>query len=161
MKTKADQTEIFDLGKILIILIVIFMGIYLLTIIITGEYKKERKDPNTKPEVFIQYNEIIAGEIFSRPENEYYVIFYDFDSKEGGLMNSIVDNYINQKNDIKLYKVNLTNGFNKIIYDKENTNIGASTLEELKVNDVLLIKIEEEENVLQITEMTDIFAKLK
>jgi hypothetical protein len=157
---KAGQTEILDLGKIIAILIIIFMGVYILTMAITGDFKKENKDPEFELETFIQYNEILAGEIFNRPENEYRVIFYDFESDEGKLIDAIVDNYISKGNEIKLYKVNLANGFNKMIYDKENPNIETSEIDKFKVNDTLLIKVKDKENVLQITEISEIYEKI-
>ncbi|MDD4036412.1 MAG: hypothetical protein PHS45_03725 [Bacilli bacterium] len=161
MKKNVDKNEIFDLGKILIILIAIFMIIYLLTMVMTGEIKKRDKTPDSKPRVYIQYNEIIAGEIFNRPENEYYVIFYDYNGKEAALINDVVDKHMSKESNIKVYKVNLASGFNTLIYDEDNINIETNKLEELKVNDTLLIKIKDKENILQVTDIAEIFAKLK
>ncbi len=162
MKKKQINMEIKNNIKILVYILAFFLFMYLMTAIITGEIKfssKEKED--IIPEETIQYDEILAGEIFNRPESKYYVIFYDFDKVDAQTLNLAISNYMGTKDSLKVYTVDLSNNFNKSIYDAPNKNIKTSKIVNFKVDNYTLIKVQKGVNILQVEGKTNIIDYLK
>jgi len=65
--------------------VIIALGlVYLLTALATGEIKLGEKKKKESVEPEIQYEEIIAGQILNRKQNEYYVLAFDFTEEVKG-----------------------------------------------------------------------------
>jgi hypothetical protein len=96
------------------------------------------KDKSAK----IQYTEILAGQTFNKKDNLYNVIFYDFTSDEGKALTTQLDEL---ETTTIIYRVDLSNGFNKsVVGDKGNTS--AASVAELKINGPTLIEIKSGDN---------------
>ena len=78
--------------------------------------------------------------------NEYYVLFYDFDSPEAIYLDYLFDQYSAEEGNY-IYKVDLGNGFNKKFIAEDKTNKKAKNASQLQVKDATLIKIKKGKNV--------------
>ena len=114
---------------------------------ITNSYNDSRKDLN-KPPVSIQYEEILAGELFNMYDDEYYVVFFDFKDSSAAIYASILEKY-EADSDIKVYKVDLSKGFNEP-YISEESNPNVKKIGDLKINGPTLIKIKNKKNGLYV-----------
>ena len=145
-KTNEDNNEkLFTLGGTIKIIIgcglVLLIFYFVLAIFVTKEIKVF--DKNSKSEETAENssdssvaNKILASKIFEQQEDSYYVYFYDFNSEDEKLANSIGG--INGT----VYRVNTNDGFNKnyvTTSDKGNSN--AKELKDLKVINPTLIKV--------------------
>jgi hypothetical protein len=119
----------------------VFVLFYFVTSLVVNKMDKYNYIAS-KEEVYIQYGEILAGSTFSMAEEEYYVMFYDFEGPYTVYYDSLIST-----SDYKVYAVDLGNGFNKS-YVSESTNSKVNKAEELRVKDCTLIKIQKGKNVL-------------
>lgn len=143
--------------KILGILILLFAIIYVGTAIVRGEIKLS-KDDETSQEVSIQNEEILAGSTFNRKEKEYIVLYYNFKNDNSVIYDSIYESYKNSQKELpKLYKVDLSKGFNKAyISDKDHINTKPTKIEELELKNPTLIRIKDKKIIKFITSRNEI-----
>lgn len=135
-----ENNDIIRMIKIVGIIALIFAAFYLVFAIYNGEISFG-KDKETKKDVEIQNQEILAGSIFNRIENEYYVLMYDFDGDFSIKCNTIYNLYLQKGTLDKMYLVNLGSAFNKK-YVADNVNsVNVSSIENLKVVNPTLLKI--------------------
>lgn len=94
----------------------------------------------TKPdsgETSISNEYIMVGEILNRRENNYYVLFDDYSNSY------ITDIYVNNllsNSDIRTYKVDVSkDGNSKYLSEDENKN--ATSISDLKINGLTLIRV--------------------
>ena len=140
--TQNMKTTIITILSVLII----FGLFYLLTVAINNKNRKlDTKEPETE-EATIQYYEILGDNTFTMSPNEYYVLFYDFDSPEAIYLDYLFDQYSAEEGNY-IYKVDLGNGFNKKFIAEDKTNKKAKNASQLKVKNATLIKIKKGKNV--------------
>ncbi len=142
MKRKSEsELDIKGLIIIIIVLVVLVGLVYLLTV---GAQKLGWFNEHyTKPEVqeaVISYENINAGTIFDRSDNEYYVAIADFSDKNNIYLDSLISKYKEKEDSLPVYVVDLSDGLNSSIKSEEN-NTFATKVSELKVKDNTLIKI--------------------
>lgn len=127
--------EIKTAIKIVCGVLIFFLLVYLIAGLLTGEIKlgKEKKQ-----EVSIQYTEILAEQTFKQNEDEYFVMFYDFESNSASLIQAI-SNKLAQT--LTIYDVDLNKNFNKNYISEGKLNTNPSKPTELKVTNPTLIKI--------------------
>ena len=133
---KVEGINFKNLLKLIIISGIIFGVFYLATaLFMTKELnwfdKEETTNTDTTPSVD---NTILAKEALIQKEDTYYVYFYDYTDEVTSVTTS-VDNISD-----KVYKVNTKDGFNSN-YVSEETNKEATSIEELKVKALTLIKV--------------------
>ena len=129
------KNNILTATKIIFTIIILGILVTIITVVANGNYKFGDK------EIAISYDEIMAGQTFNRSEEEYYVVFYEFESNED-LSNAIT----NATTTKKIYKVNLKNSMNKNIISTDS-NKTATNAGDLKISGPTLIKIENNQNV--------------
>jgi hypothetical protein len=78
--------------------------------------------------------------------NEYYVMFYDFEDPTASVYETIISNYKTSHTDAIIYKVDLSKGFNQP-YISETSNVNVSKINDLKIKGPTLIKIKNGSNV--------------
>lgn len=134
---KVEGINFKNLFKLVIISGIIFGVFYLATaLFMTKEldwFDKEEETTNTDNTQSVA-NTILAKEALSQKEDTYYVYFYDY-SDEVSSVSTSVKNISD-----KVYKVNTKDGFNSN-YVSEETNKEASSIDELKVKALTLIKV--------------------
>ena len=130
-----DEMKKNILNAFFIVLFIVLVYLGLLGLESTGLF-----DPGyTKPENNVQISDtnILIGEVFNRNETEYLVLFDKLDKNGNAYIRSLLSN----EKDTKVYYVDMNDGFNKK-YISEESNANATNSNELKINDITLIKIQ-------------------
>lgn len=138
-----EQKEITRFVIVLVGLIVIVIGIYFFTrAFVTKDLFDNNEGTDYTPGV-IDNTAAIVGNMLSRPENEYYVAIFDFENYEISYYNSIISKYVNSKDALKFYYVDLGNELNSkyIATDEDVVSKNFKNLESLKLGDITIIKI--------------------
>ncbi len=156
VKGSTDSESISKIIKYLIVVVIIFGGVYFLTDYITNHssnsnYKKQ------VGEATIQNDKILAGSTFNKSDDEYYVLFYDVtgDSTYTDLYSS----YKEKEEHLPIYYVDIKEGLNSKFIG-EDINEEPTDISELKVNGPTLIKISNKEVEEFITNTDEIKEKL-
>lgn len=153
-----DSKEISKIIKYLIIVLLIFGGVYLLTVFITNH--SSDSDYKTKvSEAEIQSSKILAGSIFKQSDNEYYVLFYNTKASDSSIYSDLYTNYIKKDNHTPIYYVDLHEGLNSK-YISNNVNGNPTSLDDLRLNGPALMKITNKNISEFITDTTEISNKL-
>ena len=140
-KTEYNDS-LFKILKIFGIVLIMFIIIYIGTAITKGEIKLTKEEEN-KEEVTIQTEEILAGSTFKITDKEYMVLYYDFSSNNSGVYGSMYSSYKNSGNSIKMYRVDLSKGFNKTYVTEGIVNSNPTSADDLKVKTPTLIRIKD------------------
>lgn len=123
--------------------VLLFLGLfYLLTVVILGDKSDNKKAEEETNEVEIQFDEVLVGSSFSIKDEEYFVLYYEFENEDINTeLSSLVSNYRMSKESPYLYVVNMSDALNsKSISDKSKKD--ANNASELKINGPTLIKFE-------------------
>ena len=118
------------------IIVIIAVGLYFLT-----ESMLDKSDPEpsvTDPK--ISANTTIIGQMFDKPEDEYFVLAYDSNSNLASFYNFLFMNFEDEEDNIKIYFVDLGMGFNSFALAEES-NPKPRNAEEVKINEVALFRI--------------------
>lgn len=99
-----------------------------------GAFEEGYKKPDTKTE--FSYEKIMIGNVFNRSEKSYYVLF---DNYKNYMVNNYIDSLIKDSDEV-VYKVDMSLSENAS-HISDESNKSASNSEELKINDITLIKI--------------------
>lgn len=125
---------------VILFLLVIY---YLLAVFVTKEIDISNKNTTangdtTENQTAIS-DKILASNIFNQKDDVYYVYFYDFNSNNE---QDDLSNLISENLDEKVYKVDTGSGLNSKYVTEKEGNTKAKSLEELKVINNTLIKID-------------------
>ena len=131
VSTDSSLTDKLFIAGAVLLFILAFYG---LTLYITGKNSEDTKEE--KKEVEISREEIIVGRSLSMSKDDYYVVYYD--DTNSTTYNEIVKNYTKS---ISIYKVNMSNGFNKKYSTDGESNKTPSKVSEFKINGPTLIKV--------------------
>lgn len=131
IKENPIKNQILNFTKIICGILISVIAVCIIANIANGNYNLEEEQKET------DYTNIVAGQTFTRSDDEYYVVFYD-DEK-------ILDT-INNVSFETIYKVDLNSSLNKNIVS-EKGNPKAEDAESLKINGTTIIKIEDGKNV--------------
>ena len=128
-------------AKNVIIVILIIMAVLVSFYFITKYVLEHKKDNTPVVESVIDREKIMFGQIFSRSDDEYYVIAYNESGKSKDIYNKYIEKYNSKDNHVKFYEINLEDEFNKK-FISEKSNI-VSNINELKVSGDTLFKIKD------------------
>lgn len=135
--TNADSEMVKKLITITAAVLTLLITVYFIASFVRGDLKK-KADEEIK---VIQNNEILASRIFDKPDNEYYVVVYEIDSKDNEFIKNLVADYRNKK-ELPIFEVDLANMLNKdIVSDKEAVYIK----EGFKVKSSTMLRIKDKE----------------
>lgn len=101
---------------IFILIIVITLGIfYGITILVTKNKKTTTDDApsTTNEDVSIDYDTILAQNIFNQSEDSYYVLASFNDDENLSTYKDSIDKYKAKENSLKVYEIDLDSAFNK------------------------------------------------
>lgn len=119
----------------------IFLIFYFITVAITngivGLHEKEPDDTAT----IIQYDEILAGEVFNMSDSEYYVLFYDFNGDHAEYYDTLVS-----LSESKIYTVDIGSAFNSYVVSDEG-NMSVQKASDLKIKEATIVKIKDGKNI--------------
>lgn len=141
-KSNLSNNEFVKLLQLILIVTGIFLAFYLVTWLFTDNSDENKKEEE-KPEVSIQYDEILMSNLLKQKDLEYYVLAYDAEDKYYDSYNMYIHTYSTQKDAKRVYTSVLSNGFNKKFYDKElkESVIDAADISKLKLKDTSLIRV--------------------
>lgn len=158
-KKENESVEFSKFIKLLIVVVVLLVGVYALTTRMVN--KEETKDELETNEVSeFDYNKTLIGSMFNLGYKDYYVIIYDSTSRNASLVSDLVEEYRN-KNDLKIFYVDLDDGLNKPYYDENNSNKNAKNASEVKVKDLTLIRFKDNKITEYQESFKDVYEKLK
>lgn len=156
------EDEYTQSTKSIIITLLVVLGVFLLfygiTLLINDSNRKLNTKEPEKVEAEIQYLEILGDNTFTMSEKEYYVLFYDFEGPEAVYYDYLFNQYNATEGNV-IYKVDLSNGFNKKFIAEDKTNKKAKKAGDLKVKDATLIKIKKGKNVSYIEGSSQVIAE--
>ena len=159
----SNTEEKNELKKFLIVIIVVLGcvgAIYLITraFVTKDLFNKEEDKTEEVTPVTPNYDKAIIGTMLNRPEEVYYVVIYDAtEGKYIGDMSSMVSSYNAKEGHKHVYTVDLSDHLNKSYYDPENVNEKATSVSDIKVGDITLIKVKKGKIDKYITD----YAKMK
>lgn len=158
--TVKDELDI----KGAIILVLVLTGIVLVMYGLTiGAQKLGWFDLRyVKPEVqaaTISYENILAGTIFNRQDEEYYVMIADFSGDENIYLSSLGNLYNKKTDKLNLYFVDLGNLMNKSIIG-ETSNPSAQEVANLSISEPTLILVKNGRNTKYIPGIDNIKTEL-
>lgn len=130
--------------KVVIAVCITILAFYGLTILITGDVKPKDEEENIN--AVIQYDEILATQIFNMHYNEYYVLFYDLEDYSTMIYDNLMVEFKDANPNTKVYIVDLSKGINKQ-YMAEVGNPNANDIDSLKINGPTVIKIKGGKNI--------------
>ena len=139
--TELDYKRVIKIGVgVLIVLAVV----YLVTAIASGEIKFNNK--KEEEETTIQYEEILAGEVFNRKASEYYVLFCNSSDTYASYYLSLINSYKYNSDSLPFYTVDIEKKINNE-YVTNELKIENPTI--LKIKDSKIVEtISGQENVL-------------
>lgn len=151
----SDSEEMYRMLKVMGIVVLALVGFYLIFAIARGEISFGRKKEEKTVE--IQNKVILGGNSFSRSESEYYVLLYDFKSKDALLYENVYDLYVADSEHTKnMYLVDLSLDVNKEYLAEDDSKLNISSIETLKVVDGTLISVKDGKGVSFKTGVEDI-----
>lgn len=159
-----EQIELKQFIKILIILIILVVGVYFLTrIFVTKDLFNKKEETKEAIEGSINYSTTLIGNMFNKPDKEYYVLMYNTDDIEAAYYSGFISNYSQNENALKIYFANLNNELNKkyVTENSDEVNINTTKFEEFKVGKIALIKVANGKISKAITDTDDIAKELE
>ena len=132
-----------EIRKLLIIIgavCAVMLSFYFITEFVLKHKKDDDKTDKTKTEAIIQYEEILMGELFNKGTDEYYVLAYVKDEPYMNLYNDYIKTYNGKEGHKKIYKVDLSNDFNKG-YVADEAYLEGGDITKIKVTGTTLIKV--------------------
>ena len=127
-----ENNEVKKIIKIFVGVVIFLIIAYLLMGIITGEIDLGK---NKKTVAEIQYKEILAEMTLKQNDEEYFVIYYNFD-EEDSLISAIINVLASNQ---KVYEVDLSKKFNYNYIGDVKTDV--KSIKDLKVKNPTLIKV--------------------
>ena len=136
-----DSYSLLNLLKIVLVVLLTFIIFYLITFLVL---KNNTNKDNSNSITEIDSTLITFNSLLNRNENEYYVLAYKSKNiNDKANYKTLYDNYISQYKQkteaLNFYMIDIDDAFNKS-YIGDELNI-SSSLDELKINDEVLFKI--------------------
>ena len=131
-----DVKEIKTLIIITAIIVAIAVGLYFFT-----ERVLQNQNNDAEPRVVnISYTNTIIGAIFDKPYDEYFVFAFSSEDDRANLFNSLFSNYEREEDGLKIYRVDLNDGFNAHVLSEES-NPRPRNAREVQINEFALMRI--------------------
>ena len=127
------------------------------TALLTGEIKFSEKEV-PKEEVSIQYEEIMGGQVFNRPADEYYVLLCNFTDNFAGYYLSLIDTYSAKKDSLPFYIVDLEKKVNEqfVLKEGEGLTEKPTSIAKFKATNPTIVKIKNNKVVKRISDKENV-----
>lgn len=161
---KANYSEqLITVVKIAVIVVIVLVLVYLATALATGEIKLNNNSKTETEEATIQYEEIIAGTILNRQEDEYYVLLFNFTDNNASYYLSLRNSYLENDDALPMYMVDLDKGFNNAINanEEETYKEKPTKISDLKVKGPTILKVKKGKVTSRIETSEKVTDKLK
>lgn len=139
----SEQDEMIKFVVVILVVLLCVGGIYLFTRAFVTKDLFTDNDNNSEvvQEGTVNYDVAIMGQLLNRPYKQYYAVIYDSTGDYASDMYTLVTNYTKLENHKHIYTIDLSNELNKSYYDAENVNKKATSVSEMKVGDITLVKV--------------------
>ena len=140
--TMKASTIIKIILGVVIILLIFYYG---LAIFVTKEVdlsSNNNKDNTTEEKNNNVSNAILAKNTFNQTDDIYYVYYYDFNDED-----KVLESSINSLTDHTVYRVDTNSGLNSNYIDTNSGNKNVTSIENLKIKNPTLIKIDNDKVV--------------
>lgn len=135
-----------SLKVIFSVVVIILVLYYVLAVFVTKEIDVSSGEDSTSSSETDNSssvsNKILAANTFRQTDNIYYVYYYDFDDEEEEISNSI-----NNLVDYKVYRVDTGSSLNSNYVSSDNGNKSVNSIDDLKVINPTIIKIDNDKVV--------------
>lgn len=139
LNTSTEEEQARRMLRILLGVVAFLALVWASYSLINGDLFKKKEE---EKEVEIQNDVILAGTTFNRSEQEYYVLFYDFDGANKYDCSTIYTIYKNNKSTgIKMFTVDLGDKLNSKVVVTDRTLVNTNDAASLKVMDATLVKV--------------------
>lgn len=136
-----NTNEMKTFAIILFVIIIVIIAVYFITGWIKGDDSTSADKETTAGT--INYAVTNVGSMLNKPENKYYVMLYDAEDERAIYYSVLITNYASIENSLKVYYSNTGNYLNTLyVSDNDTTNPSATTIDELSLGRVTLIKVE-------------------
>ena len=141
-KIRTEEGE--TLHRFIIIFIVIIVAVIIIYLISALVSKKEDNNNtnNTVAEAEIDYDIVSVGTILNRNQyDKYYVMVYDADSINAFYYSTLIAQYNEKEEHVKIFFCDLSNPLNKE-YASETSNPKAQKVEDFAFGEVTLLEVQ-------------------
>ena len=128
---------------IFVIVLLFIVGIYFFTAFVNKDNDAKTEETNTSTEVEIDTSKVIVGTMLQKSDKDYYVILYKSDDNKASEYMSLASRYKSSKGALPIYTVDLSDGMNSKYYDKDNTNLSAENINDLRFGDITLLEVKD------------------
>lgn len=162
--TASDGTD--EIRKLLIIIgavCAVMLAFYFITEVVVKNKDKNSTDDNQggiKIEADIQYEKILMGSLFEQNESDYYVYVYDKEDVMTEIYSQYISSYNNLSSYLKVYKVDLSEDYNKS-YIATESYLSGGNITDIKVTGTTLIRIKDKQISSSYVGSEEIIKKLK
>lgn len=139
-EVSGNESTLIDKLSIALCVLVFIFGFYLLTLYITNKNTDKKEEDTSEEKVNVSSEYILLGKSLSMDKKSYLVIFYD-KTNEDSIYSDIVSSY-KEKNELSIYKVDMSSAFNKKYSTSEESNKNPGKVSDFKINGATLIKVE-------------------
>lgn len=138
----STDNEMSKLILLILIVAVVFVAFYVVTLFVTKNEEKQETQTEENYEATIQYEKILAGNILSKENSEYYVLVYYGNDKYVDLYKNYLTYYeATVEGAVPFYYVDMDDVFNSsFISDKSKLNV--SDAKDFKFKETTLLRIQ-------------------
>ena len=136
----SNDNEISKLIKLVIIVCIIVLAFYIVTYFINKTEKVETPDVPA----YIQYDEILIGNMLKQPVEEYYVMIFDSDDYDSQVYSTYLGVYERKEDAIRIYTSELNNPMNQK-FKSDESNFDIDDIKDIKISGATLFKIRDGE----------------
>lgn len=154
----SSDMEYMKIIKIAIAVISVLLLTWFVTALVSGEIDFGKKETEEETEVSIQYEEIIAGQIFNRVDSEYYVLLFNFTDTFASHYLSLIDTYDTEEDSLPFYIVDLEKKVNEqyVLQEGEGLTEKPSSLAKFKATNPTIVRIKNGKVVERISERENV-----
>lgn len=138
-----EQMEIKKFIFVLLGLLILLVGVYFFTrAFVTKDLHKSTNGVNYS-EGKVSYDVVVVGTMLNRPVSEYYVYAFSNEDTKSVYYNTLVSNYSKKEKALQVYYLDIDNALNKDYVDKSNASKSFTTIKDLKLGELTLLKVKD------------------
>ena len=131
---------------VFVIVLLLVIGLYFFTTFLNKDNESKNTsdtNSNSSEETKVDDTIVIIGTMLQKADKDYYVLLYKSDDAKSYEYSSILSQYKMSTNSLPVYTVDLANALNSKYYDKENINLSASNVNDLRFGDITLLEVKD------------------
>ena len=140
----SSDNEMAKLILLIVIVAIAFAIFYVITLFVVKKKDEKTTTPNDTPtEATIQYQKILASNVLSQNEKEYYVLAYKNDDKYvESYKNNLTYYSMTKEDSVPYYYIELDNTFNKEFLN-EKSKLNVEKAKDIRFSQTTLLRIKE------------------